>query len=799
LEKEKVLVIDDQAASRELIINNVLASSGYHAIEAESAEQALTKAAADPPDLIVLNGSSPDLGGLAILASLRRRQVASPVVMFLQADAPQLDAHTLQLGVQEIVTEPLTENKVQVAVERVLYASRSSRERDHLQGQLDNQQQEQKRLFAIGQAIAEQAEYALILHRLIEAAAHISRADEAHLFLCDPSSSEMRIQAEIKQGQERAQDVDVLVHDSLLERVLVSGEAHILSGPAAAAAYAPAPMLLDVPLKVRGKVRGVLRVLRFAEDPPFTTETIYKLSVLASYAVLALENLELMDGIRNAVERATLSQISAFFGLSLRLEDVLEMVMDVALRVVDGAYGYIVLLDERTGQYVPRVSAGIDISELNGPRLILARQIVNHVLEEGEAHLAVTGKTSQRDDGGTSSRSALCVPVRGASQIIGAIYVEQPDPRAQFTEHHRSMLATLSTNAAVAIENARLFDQVEAERRKLDAVLRGTEQPVIVTDVDGRVILMNRAAHRAFDTSEYKGTGLLLPQAIEHPELSKLFDQAQISDQVQHGEIAADGEQTFSATVTPIKDVGLVTVMQDITKIKKLSELKSEFVSTVSHDLRSPLSAIQGFLSVLDQAGPINEQQADFVASAQQEVTRLIHLTRDLLDLGRLESSIDLEMQRCDLKDVVSKAAMNWKSLAANAQHSLTTEVPAKDVFVFGNVTRLRQVLDNLISNAFKYTPPGGQIAVRLTQAGSEAVIQVQDTGIGIDPKDQPYVFDRFFRVKNDQTRNIEGTGLGLAIVRSVAERHGGRVWLESDGIPGKGTTIGVVLPVLEE
>jgi signal transduction histidine kinase/DNA-binding response OmpR family regulator len=799
LEKEKILVIDDRPRSRNMIVNGVLVSSGYHAIEADSADQAVEKAVADPPDLIVLNGTSPALGGLDLLELLRARRIIAPVVMLLPADAAQLDVDVFQLGVKEVVTEPFTENKVQVAVERVVYASRTHRERDQLKGQLDNQFQDQKQLFTIGQAIAEQAEHSLILHRLVEAAAHVSRADEAHVFLREADSTSVRARAKITRDLERAQDMDHLVHDSLMERVIRSGEAHILSGPEAAAAYAPAPMLLDVPLKIRGRVTGILRVLRFDESIPFTASTIHELAVLASYAVLAIENLNLMDGIRNAVERATLSQISAFFGMSLRMADVLEMVLDVALRVVDGAYGYIVLLDERTRQYVPRASAGVDLHELDEPRFILARQIVNHVVTVGESHLAVTGTSPPDSDKGSSSRSALCVPIRGSMQIIGAIYVEQPDPRGRFTEHHRSMLATLSTNAAVAIENARLFDQVEAERRKLDAVLRGTEQPVIVTDVDGRVILMNRAAHRAFATAEYRGTGLLLPQAIEHPELSKLFDQAQISDQVQHGEISADEEQTFSATVTPIRDVGLVTVMQDITEIKKLSALKSEFVSTVSHDLRSPLSAIQGFLSVLDQAGPINEQQADFVASAQQEVTRLIHLTKDLLDLGRLESSIDLEMQRCDLKDIVTRAVTQWKTQAQKRQLSLTVDAPTKDVFVCGNATRLRQVLDNLISNACKYTPPGGQIAVQLTQAGSEALIQVQDTGIGIQPEDQPHVFDRFYRVKNDQTRNIEGTGLGLTIVRSIAERHGGRVWLESEGVPGKGTTVGVVLAVLEE
>jgi signal transduction histidine kinase len=289
----------------------------------------------------------------------------------------------------------------------------------------------------------------------------------------------------------------------------------------------------------------------------------------------------------------------------------------------------------------------------------------------------------------------------------------------------------------------------------------------------------------------------LLGQVIDHAALSHLFDQARISEQVQHGEIVARQGQTFSTTVTPIPDIGLITVMEDISEIKRLSQLKSEFVSTVSHDLRSPLSAVQGFLSVLDQAGPLNEEQREFVDIAQGEIVRLFKLTEDLLHLGRLDSGIELEMERCDLSTIVEKAVSEWQMRAQEHQHTLSVDLPPAAVYVHGSPRLLRQVLDNLLSNAVKYSLVGGQIVVQLTQAGREAVLQVTDLGIGIASQDQPHVFDRFYRVKNEHTEEIEGTGLGLAIVRSVAERHGGRVWVESE--LGQGTTIGVALPVQED
>jgi signal transduction histidine kinase len=338
-----------------------------------------------------------------------------------------------------------------------------------------------------------------------------------------------------------------------------------------------------------------------------------------------------------------------------------------------------------------------------------------------------------------------------------------------------------------------MFNQAEAERRKLEAVIRGTDQPVIITNAEGVILLMNQAARQAFSMRQ-PGTGMLLPHVVQDPILRTLFHQARISGRVQRSEIDLKDDRTLSATVTPIPDVGFVAMMQDITQFKQLSKLKSEFVSTVSHDLRSPLSTVLSLLDVLDQVGSLNEQQQDFVTGAKQEVIRLIDLTAELLDLGHLEAGMDMEMEPCDMRDIVTESMENWHLQIADQRHALEIDLPPEPLFVRGNTKRLRQVVDNLISNAVKYTPAGGRIAVHMTREGKEIILRVQDSGIGIALQDQPYVFDHFFRVRNEQTRGIAGTGLGLAIVKSIVERHGGRVWVESE--IGKGSTFGVALPM---
>jgi signal transduction histidine kinase len=173
----------------------------------------------------------------------------------------------------------------------------------------------------------------------------------------------------------------------------------------------------------------------------------------------------------------------------------------------------------------------------------------------------------------------------------------------------------------------------------------------------------------------------------------------------------------------------------------------------------------------------------------------LFDLTADLLDLGQVESGMDVEMMPCDLREIVQEALGGWKGTGLPERHTIELTLPAEEVRVRGNAALLRRVVDNLLSNAIKYTPPGGQIEIRLRSTEGEAELQVEDNGIGISAADQPYVFDRFYRAKNKITRNIKGTGLGLSIVRGVTERHGGRVWLESQ--PDVGTTVGVVLPLI--
>jgi two-component system NtrC family sensor kinase len=265
----------------------------------------------------------------------------------------------------------------------------------------------------------------------------------------------------------------------------------------------------------------------------------------------------------------------------------------------------------------------------------------------------------------------------------------------------------------------------------------------------------------------------------------------------QKGEICLSDGRTLYATLTPIPDVGRAVIMQDITRLKELDRMKTEFVSTVSHDLRSPLTSILGYTQMLRVVGPLDERQEMFVDRIMAGVNQITELISDLLDIGRIEAGLDMQMAPCDVAALASEVATQCHDASVQKKQRLVYQAPPEQAIVLGNDLRLRQVIHNLVGNAIKYTPEAGDIRLWVQLEDSTVLLGVQDNGIGIPPGDLPYVFDKFYRVESDETADIQGTGLGLSICRSVIEKHGGRIWAES--VPGKGSIFYVALPSLAQ
>ena len=361
-------------------------------------------------------------------------------------------------------------------------------------------------------------------------------------------------------------------------------------------------------------------------------------------------------------------------------------------------------------------------------------------------------------------------------------------------ESHREEEALVAQLQQQVQQMDEVCKQAEKERSKLEAVLQETGEAIIVLDPDQQILLCNSMARIVLGLSA-DVEGKVASDVIEHGALKELFVSVVRANRTLRTELTVNDDKTFNAQISPIEDVGYVLLMQDITHFKELDRVKSEFVSTVSHDLRTPLTTIQGYVGLLETVGELNDEQLEFVGRIRTSIADITELIGELLDLGRIEAGYDLGMEPLHVESII--AAVVDEVRPEVEEKGLDLKWKRRPLpLVRGSPARLRQVVENLLHNAITYTDEGGWVSVELDEDEGHIVVRVADNGIGIPWADQPYIFERFYRVETAQTQEIKGAGLGLTIVRSVVEKHGGRVWVESR--PGVGSVFTFVLHTME-
>ncbi len=341
----------------------------------------------------------------------------------------------------------------------------------------------------------------------------------------------------------------------------------------------------------------------------------------------------------------------------------------------------------------------------------------------------------------------------------------------------------------------RVNQRLEHILQKVRAILQEVQTAIVVVDEEDSILMSNVAARAALGLSR-DARGRPVSEGISHATVHSMFAEVRRTGRAIRSEVSLKDGRVFNVHLTPVPGVGQVLMMQDITHLKELDRIKSEYVSTISHDLRTPMTTVQGYVELLPRAGPMNEQQQGFILCVRQSIETITNLLDKLLDVEQLEAGLEMEMAPCDLIQVIDGAVRDARSQAETKHQELDWEPSESMLRVSGNAYRLRQVMDNLLGNAIKYTGKGGRIALSTTVDGGHVVVNVADDGIGIPREQQSLIFDKFYRVASDENLDIAGAGLGLAIVKTVIEAHGGRVWVESD--PGTGSTFSFVLPALD-
>jgi signal transduction histidine kinase len=331
----------------------------------------------------------------------------------------------------------------------------------------------------------------------------------------------------------------------------------------------------------------------------------------------------------------------------------------------------------------------------------------------------------------------------------------------------------------------------ESELKRYEFIFANIQDGVLIMDEEDRIRLSNRAMEVAFDLVGKEIRKRLVSDVFDHPDFTSLLKRAQ-DHPLKYHEINFDDGRIYNAQYTPIGGFGTVITMQDISYLKQMDRMKNEFVHTISHDLRSPLTSVLGYTELIQRVGPLNEQQSQFLDRIRSSVGSITALVNDLLDLNRLEAGFDTRRELVDIENILKFALDTLDAQIKMNELDLQLDIGKKIPELRGNPIRLRQLLDNLLSNAVKYSLRGGRIRVSLQAEDSQVILCIADQGAGIPQSEQARIFEKFYRASNVPDE-VGGSGLGLAIVKSIVDAHQGRIWVESAA--GKGSTFFVVLP----
>jgi PAS domain S-box-containing protein len=332
----------------------------------------------------------------------------------------------------------------------------------------------------------------------------------------------------------------------------------------------------------------------------------------------------------------------------------------------------------------------------------------------------------------------------------------------------------------------------ESERSRMETVINNIHDNVMILDEENNILLVNPAICSSLGLDDKSIIGRPVLDVIQHPDLRALITSNGSNDPLHHHEISFPDGRVASAQLTAIPEIGYAITMQDITYLKEVDRVRNEVVHTVSHDLRSPLTSVIGYTELIARAGTLNDTQQDFLKRIQESVQHITTLINDLLELGSIEAGLDTRREWVQLEGLfrytLDMLQGQIKSKHIKLQTDIAPDIPA----LKANPIRLRQVLDNVVGNAIKYSNKDGEVNVSIKSEGDQIILQVSDNGPGIPTQDQAHIFDKFYRGHNMDKQ--EGSGLGLAIVKSIIDAHQGRIWVESN--LGQGSTFFIVLPV---
>jgi PAS domain S-box-containing protein len=594
---------------------------------------------------------------------------------------------------------------------------------------------------------------------------------------------------------------------------------------------------IGIPIVTRDWVWGVL-TLNSAEPHFYGRREADLAATVARYAATAIENAQLYTSAHHLsqVNQTRVAQLNTLQATNLRLSSTLEL--EAALRTLaEGALEltpaddtHIYFYDQDTGELAfgtalwrdGRREPAVVAPRPKGLTATVARQGKPVIIEDALRHPLFSDQVARQ----WGVHATAGFPLKRQERVIGVFNLTYLSPHS-FSPDEVRILNLLADQAAVAIENAQLYQQVQAHRERLEAevtarifqlrqekeradvILTHAADGVMLTDARGVIEYVNPSWERLTGYTAQQTLGQI-PTALKSgakasPSYAEMWETI-MAGQPWRGQLRdhrADGSPyDVDLTIAPVLDaegqiVNLVGVHRDITALKEVERLKDEFVSNVSHELRTPIANLKLYQSLLQRGKP--ERREAYLQVIARETARLEQLVTDLLDLSRLDrGAITLVPELLDLNGLAADVVNRLLGMAQERRVTLELTQAPHLPSAWLDMAKMTQVLTNLVVNALNYTLPDGQVMVETGQEtwGNRpgVCLIVQDTGIGIAPSDQERVFERFFRAQGARDGRVPGTGLGLAIVKEIVELHDGQIQVQSE--LGQGSTFKVWLPL---
>ena len=580
----------------------------------------------------------------------------------------------------------------------------------------------------------------------------------------------------------------------------------------------PSKSALFVPLSVGGRATGVLSLQNVDRTHAFDAGAERLLTTLAGSLSVALDNARLVHETRQRVaELATVNSVGQALSSQLDPDALIELVGERVRETFDADLAYVALHDEAAGQieFAYYYETGERRAE---PALEYGQGLTSQILESCEP-LLLNRKEQQpwQVMVGTPSLSYLGVPILVGEKSIGVISVQNIEEEGRFGEEDVRLLSTIAANVGVAIQNARLFAEVERQREYLESLVAINPAAVVVMDADERVSDWNPAAAALFGYSADEALGRPIDDLVfgdaDRNEGREITQEAmrvgraqRITMRRRKDGTPVDVELMFVPLMVDDSHVGFLGIYHDVTELQRARQeaeaathAKSAFLATMSHEIRTPMNAVIGMTDLL-LGTDLSAEQREFAEVVRSSGDALLYVIDDILDYSKIEAGkLELEHEPLDLRDCVERALEIVAPRAWEKEIELgcliDEDAPAG---IIGDASRLRQVLLNLLSNAVKFTEKGEVVVLvdadRTPSGSYELSLAVRDSGIGIPRDRMDRLFTSFSQVDASTTRRYGGTGLGLAISKRLVDLMGGTIRVESE--PGKGSTFYISLLV---